>query len=109
MGTCVDPGPNLAPCACGVSLLSAGGYTVYTAHVVVVTGCNLRWLCFSIRQQTRILQLHSSNATCTVWWSSVVTVLVIVHVLQCIVKNRYTSYVTVIVQPWGKTSKQSLC
>ena len=29
MGTCVDPGPNLAPCACGVSLLSAGGYNIY--------------------------------------------------------------------------------
>ena len=33
---------TIAPCACGVSLLSTSA-TTPLAHMVVVTGCNLRW------------------------------------------------------------------
>ena len=38
----------------------------------------------------------------------VVVVVVIVHVLQCIVKDKYTSYITVVEQPWGRTSMLAL-
>ena len=36
---------TFAPCACGVILLSTSTSTPL-AHLVVVTGCNLRWWCF---------------------------------------------------------------
>ena len=36
---------TFAPCACGVILLSTSASTPL-AHMVVVTGCNLRWLAF---------------------------------------------------------------
>ena len=119
MGTCVDAGPNLGPCVqtfLHLVLVVFPFYQlveIYTAHVMAVTGCNLRWWCFpSFYPFNRHEYYTYTQATCTVWWWSVVVVVVvvvvIVHVLQCVVKNKYASYITVVEQPWGKTSMLAL-
>ena len=51
---------TFAPCACGVILLSTSASTPL-AHMVVVTGCNLRWWCFTFNHWRK----HSLHR----WWS----------------------------------------
>ena len=45
---------TLAPCTCGVILLSASAST-QLAHMVVVTGCNLRWWFFFLQPLAQTL------------------------------------------------------
>ena len=89
---------TFGPCACGVSLLSTGA-NIPLAQVVVVTSCNLHSWCFFTQPLAQIVHLHTwwyhplqlalvvpsasihwrkyctcTQATCTVWWWSVVVV-----------------------------------
>ena len=56
---------TFASCTCGVIILSTSASTPL-AHMVVVTGCNLRWCRVFFHPLVHILHLHSSNLHCVV-------------------------------------------
>ena len=65
-------GLTFAPCACGVILLSTSASTPLT-HMVVVTGCNLRWWCFSFSHWRK----HSLH----LWWCHLLQLALVVFFL----------------------------
>ena len=58
-------GSEPATCAGGVFLLPTGAH-ILLAHAVVMTHCNLRWWCFSLKPFVQILYFHLCNLHCVV-------------------------------------------